>query len=483
MDTNADPEAIPRFGPIAFLLLLLVAIALRFDTYGDPNLHGDEVFYHTVGVAMHHGALPYIDVWDRKPFGLFALFWLIAFVSESALAYQIVATLFAAGTAWAIGMIARTWTGTRGAFLAGLLYLLYLKPLQGFGGQSPVFYNLFIALAALLVLRALRALREGRVPRSVPLAMLVAGLGITIKTTALAEAAFLGLFAAAALWRASGPARTLRHAAGWALIGAAPTLAIAGTYWALGHFAEYWHAMVTSNLSKPPHWPTSLMRLRTIAVLLAPAAVLALLGLLRQSRERGFVVAWIAAAVVGLWSMPNFYIHYAMPLVVPLCIAAAAFLARGLVGGAVVGVLAVIALRAAPPQFGHAPASAAAIDRLVQDVKTHHGKGPLLIYDAPPQLYMLTDRHFTTPLVFPTHLSHLIEKDTSHLSTLGETLRVLTLRPGVVVMAVPPRNGPVNEETHQRVLAYVGGHCRLVDIVPTLEWQRTDMIAVWGDCR
>ena len=49
-------------------------------------------------------------------------------------------------------------------------------------------------------------------------------------------------------------------------------------------------------------------------------------------------------------------------------------------------------------------------------------------------------------------------------------------------MAVPPRNGPVNEETHRLVLAYVGTHCRLIKIVPTLERQRTDMIAVWGDC-
>ena len=479
---TAPPQAHARYGAAPFLLLLLVAAVLRFDTFGDPNLHGDEVFYQTVGVAMHHGALPYVDVWDRKPFGLFALFWLIAAFSEGPLAYQLVATLFVASTAWAIGAIARTWTTRRGAVLAGLLYLLYLKPLQGFGGQSPVFYNLFIAIAALLVLRALPALRQGKVPRSVPLAMLIAGLGITLKTTALAEAAFLGLFACFALWRAGGSALALRHAFAWTLIGAAPTLALAGAYWAMGHCSEYWHAMVASNLAKPPHWPTSLMRLKIMATLLSPAAALAVLGLLRQERERGFVAAWIVAAIIGLWSMPNFYIHYAMPLVVPLCVAAAAFLARGLVGVIAIAVLAAVSLAGAPPKPGHARASAAAIERLVSRIGAHRGTGPLLLYDAPPQLYMRTGRSFTTPLVFPTHLSHLVEKDTSHLSTMAETERVLALRPGVVVMAVPPRNGPVNEATHQRVLAYVGRHCRLVDVAPTLEWQRTDMIAVWGDC-
>lgn len=483
MYTAENPPS-PRNGLPSFLLLLLVTLALRFDALGDPNLHGDEVFYHTVGVAMHHGALPYVDVWDRKPFGLFAVFWLIAAFSEHVLAYQIVAALFAAGTAWAVAAIARHWTSARGSLLAGVLYLLYLKPLQGFGGQSPVLYNLFMALAALLVFRALPALREGRVPASVPAAMLLAGTGITLKTTALAEAAFLGLFAAWTLWRAvPDKARVLRQAALWALIGAAPTLVIALAYWLNGHFAEYWHAMVTSNLSKPPHWPTSMARLKIMAALLVPAMVLALLGLLRQESERGFVIAWIVAAVIGLWSMPNFYLHYAMPLAVPLCLAAAAFLARGLIGIAIVLVLAALSLNALPPKIGHAARSAAAIDRLVRAIETHRGPGPLFLYDAPPQLYVRTGQPFVTPLVFPTHLSQLTEKDTSHLSTLAETRRVLALRPGAVAMAASPRNSPANLQTRALVMAYVGANCRLVDMVDTPEWLKSDMIAVWGDCR
>jgi hypothetical protein len=80
-------------------------------------------------------------------------------------------------------------------------------------------------------------------------------------------------------------------------------------------------------------------------------------------------------------------------------------------------------------------------------------------------------------------LSHGIEKDVSHLSTLAETRRVLALRPGAVVMAEPIRNGPVNEETHRLVLAYVGQHCRLIEAVPVPERLKTDIIIVWGDCR
>ena len=489
-----------RHPALHLALLLLVAVVLRWDTFGDPNMHGDEVFYQTVGVAMHQGAVPYFDVWDRKPFGLFALSWLIALFSQDMLAFQIAACLFAAGTAWCIARIARELmlpaaspqeqeresgiARSIGPLLAGIVYLLWLSPLQGFGGQSPVFYNLFIALSALLVVRSLPALHEGRVPRAVLVAMAMAGIGITIKTSALFEAAFLGLFAAWALWRSgTGMGRTLNHAAGWALLGAAPALAIAIGFLAMGHWAEYWHAMFTSNLSKETHWPTSLARLKFMALALSPIALFFALGLMRLSGEaRRFVLAWLGAALLGLAAVPNFYLHYALPLLVPLCVAASGFFNRGIVGTVAVGLLAFLSLTIAPHKPGHAKQSAAAINKLESLVRTHIGNGPLLLYDAPPQLYVRTGQPFITPLVFPTHLSHALEKDVSHLPTLAETQRVLSLKPGAVVMAHPLRNAPANDETHKLVLAYVGQHCQLAGVIPTPERQRTDRIAVWGDC-
>jgi hypothetical protein len=504
------PSTLARHPAVVFAILLLAALLLRGDTFGDPNLHGDEVFYSTVGIAMHHGAVPYVDIWDRKPLGLFLIFYLIAFISEAPLAYQLAATLFAAATAWCIAAIAkelhpradggigpdRTLRGVRGprlggdsprqgGLLAGLAYLLWLAPLQGFGGQSPVFYNLFIALAALLVLRARPALCAGRVPPGAGVAMLLAGIGITIKTTAVVEAVFLGLYAATIFRRGAGARRALRTATLWAIIGAAPALIIAGTYWAIGHWPEYWHAMFTSNVSKPPYWLSSLYRLRIMLIFLAPILLVAAFGLLSpESRARGFVLGWIAAAVGGLCVMPNFYLHYALPLLVPLCVAASGFLGRGAIGFGTAAGLAAMSLWIAPPfQYGHAQQSREAMNALEQAVRRHIGDGPLLVYDGPPQLYTRTGQPFITPLVFPTHLSQLIEKDVSHLSTLGETKRVLAQRPGAVVMAVTIRNGPVNEETHALVLAYVNEHCRRVAAVPTPERQRTDLIAVWGDCR
>ena len=479
------PTTVFQRSAVQFALLLVLAVVLRFDTFGDPNLHGDEMFYQTVGVAMHHGATPYVDVWDRKPFGLFLIYYLIAFISSAPLAYQLVATLFVAATAWAIARITARWTSVQGSLLAAVAYLLWLAPLQGYGGQSPVFYNLFIAMAALLVLTALPALQKGAVPKSTYAAMALAGFGITVKTSALFEACFLGIYALIAL-RQSGLSltRTARTGVTWAAVGAAPALIIALTYSVLGHWEEYWHAMFTSNLAKETHWPTSLMRLKFLAMALAPVGLFALIGLVRLKPEaRRFTLLWLGAAIAGLASVPNFYLHYALPILVPLCVGASTFFGKGIAGSGAAAVLAILSFSISSPfQYGRARESRAAMTQLEHAIDRHVGSGPLLLYDAPPQLYMRTGQPLITPLVFPTHLAHMIEKDVSHLSTLDETNRVLKLKPSVVVMAHPLRNGPVNEETHQLVLGYVGQNCRLIEVVPTLERQRTDMIAVWGDC-
>lgn len=469
-----------------FAVLLAVALALRGYTFGDPNLFIDEAFYFAAGNAMHHGALPYVDIWDRKPFGLFAIYYLIAGVSSSPAAYQIAATLFAALTAWTIGRIVRLWSDWLGALGAGIAYLFLLAPFQGFGGQSPVFYNLFIAVAALLIAKSAPALREGKVSTAVPLAMLGAGMAITIKSTALFEAAFLGLFALAAIWPAplSASAR-LKHGLAWALIGASPTLAIMAGYALAGHWSEYWQAMTGANLSSD-RWDaySAQIRFRLMLNALAPLLALAAFGVLElQGQARRFVLPWIVAALIGLAAFPYFHMHYALPLLVPLCVAAGAFLARKWIGPLAVVALCALAFSRSPAlDWDHTARSKAAMERLATAIQEHDGGRGLLVYEGPPFLYTMTEQPFPSPLAFPAHLYHAIERDVSHLGTLAEIKRVIASRPGVVIMTQEPRDGPLNEETYALVDAYVRANCRLVRQEEAPERLRTDKVLVWGDC-
>ena len=73
-------------------------------------------------------------------------------------------------------------TGAHGAAAAGSVYILYLGVFGGEGGQSPVFYNLLVALAAWRMIGLLKrpvfdsgALAGGAV------AMLLVGLSLQVK--------------------------------------------------------------------------------------------------------------------------------------------------------------------------------------------------------------------------------------------------------------------------------------------------------------
>ena len=469
------------------LVLALAALALRWSSFGDPDITADETFYQTVGLAMHHGALPYVDVWDRKPLGLFLIYWAVGLVSASPLAYQLAAWASAAATAYVIARIARAWSGARGGVLAGLVYLAWLSPLFGFGGQSPVFYNLLVAGAALLVLRARSRLAQGGDGgRGADAAMLLAGCAITVKTSAVFEGTYLGLVLVAASWRSFEPrAWVARRALRWALLGAAPTLLIAGYYALVGHWSEYWHAMVTANLAKGGDWASGSLRLAMLWRLMVPVVTAAAVGLvLMKPAQRSFPAGWLLAAVIGLAAIPNFYPHYALPLLVVLCACAAPVLDRGLTGLVAALLLGGLAIHAETPfRPGQADRSARTFDELAGAIRAHDGGHGLLVYAGPAQLYPLTGNPFPTPLAFETHLSQTSERNVSHLDTVAEVRRVLAARPGAVVVPVSVRNGPAIPETWALVNGYVRANCRPVLQRHVEDWLLADDLVVWGDCR
>jgi hypothetical protein len=298
---------------------------------------------------------------------------------------------------------------------------------------------------------------------------------------------FLGLFALAAIWRSplSVTAR-LRQGTSWALIGALPALAIMAGYALAGHWNEYWQAMTGANLSAE-RWDaySAQIRFRLMLNALAPLLALAAFGVLElQGPARRFVLPWIGAALIGLAAFPYFHMHYALPLLVPLCVAAGAFLNRKWIGPlALVAICALSFSRSPALDWDHTARSRAAMERLATAIRKHGSERGLLVYEGPPFLYTLAGRPFPSPLAFPAHLYHGIEKDVSHLNTLSEVTRVIASRPGVVVMTVEPRDGPLNEETYAVLDDYVRTNCRLVAREEAPERLRADQVLVWGDCR
>jgi hypothetical protein len=466
------------------LAIFALALALRIATFGDPNLYVDDAFYALVGQRMHEGALPYVDVWDRKPLGLFLIYAGIAGISASAWAYQIAAWLFAAATGVVAGRIVEALTGSRaGGLRAGLAYVLLLGPIDGYGAQSPVFYSLFVALAALLVVRQQPGQAASRRDFA---AMLLCGLALTIKQTTLFEGAFLGCWILFRLHQSGArPARLIRDGALLALTGALPTLLIAAGYAASGHWDAWWNAMVTSNLAKAS-LPAEAIRSQAASILVrtAPIWVLAAIGLATAARNRAFVTGWIVFALLGFLSVPNFFVHYALPLMLPLSVAAGVVFARTDHGRiAFLVTMALCLFWWHPTNRDHARKSIASTDALAAAVRAHAGDRDLFVYDGPPALYDLTGKRFLSPLVFPDHLNHANELNVAGIDTNAEIARVLALRPGAVVLSPRPRNQPANAKGLAMVTRYARAQCRLVASETSYAMEQEFPIEVWGDCR
>ena len=148
---------------LAALLILAVAVATRIVAWWNPVPHVDDQFYLLAGQELIDGHWPYVDVWDRKPLGLFLIYAAIAWIGGgSMVALNFIATAFAAATAWVVRAIGLRFASPAGATLGALAYLFTIPLVGGQTGQSPVFYNLLMAGAGWLLI-------DGAAERSAPL--------------------------------------------------------------------------------------------------------------------------------------------------------------------------------------------------------------------------------------------------------------------------------------------------------------------------
>lgn len=464
---------------IAGAILLVAAFLLRSAQFGNPINGLDEQFYLLVGDRMWHGALPYVDLWDRKPVGLFVLFAGIrALGGEGVIQAQIVASLFAVVTAGIVTAWAKRAVGWIPATMAGVAYLTMLQALWGGTTQTPVFYNLPIAIAAWLVSdwRPERGLGRALV------AMLLAGVAVQIKTTAAIQGAFLGLWL---LWQLRLDWRLIPLA----LAAAAPTLAAGGFYATIGHFHDWWFATVQSQFLKSGTTGTAAtVRLREFAGLLGPVLAIGLVGLARATRffrtwgsTTLFLAGWLAAALTEALVIGGFWPHYALPVAVPAAILAArAFAAPRWGKWAFVVIAAFPAIDAIVldriTAIDERAIAAATLAAIPADVKTRG----LFIYEGPVAYYQLTQAKLVTRYAFTDHL-----RSSAEAPALGEDASValraaLGHQPGTIITLDPSLWRERNRANDAILAAYLTAHYQMVARFPHRHYSTgREWLIVW----
>jgi hypothetical protein len=470
--------------------LFAVALVIRAPRIGDPAISIDEQFYLLVADRMWHGALPYVDIWDRKPIILFLIYAALRPLSpDGIVAYQIGALLFATATAFVIVVIAQRFASLRGACLAGVAYLLYLPLLDGAGGQGPVFYNLLMALGALEIIRAGEDGDSASIWRHGLRCMICVGLAIQVKYTAAIEGVAFGLWLIWLLVQRQGGSvwRIVPPALSWAMMALAPTLVVTAFYILIGHGWEFAQANFLSAFQR--HQPadfSSLIFLVPSAEKLAPLAVLAAYSGLKLARSttaegpRAFLALWTAFAVAGACAIGNFFDQYALPLLVPVTIVCAPALADAVVGTIATAALGVLALLASTG-FYERPRSfdQSRIAAMVEAAQPYAERGCIYIYNGPVIVYLLTHSCLPTRYSAPDHLSTAGEaRATDATRSMAE---LLAGRPSAIFFADLPYYLPRNAETAAMLTATLARDYPRTAILPDLFPPRQQMFYVRND--
>jgi hypothetical protein len=450
------PLALPRSAATQALLLLVAALVTRGALFGNPLIYGDEGFYLLVGDRMVQGMWPFVDIFDRKPVGLFLIFAAIRSVGgDGILLYQLAATLCAAATAFVATRIARRFCSPGAAFAGGLLYLVWLVVFDGGGGQASVWYALPMAGAGLLAIDGIRERR--RLSRRGAAAMLLVGIAMQIKYTAMFEGVFFALALLRAGWLAGRPLpRLARDAVLWIALALLPTATALAVYVAAGHGEAFVFANFVSIFGQgdPDTAATNAVKLAQAAALASPLVWLATRGGWRAWPA----LEWTAIALIAVLMMGTAEQHYFIPVMLPLSIAAAAGLddrrggmawRRGIailtIGLALATLVTTLRIR----QRG-TPAQAMTLARMIGD----RPAGCLFGFNSEPILYYLTRSCLPTRYVFRSHLGQTSEAHGIDADPVAESARILAHDPGVIVIRTPkPTTNPATQGLVLRAVA------------------------------
>lgn len=434
-------------GLATLAVLALVTVATRWLWFTDPVADFDEQIYSLIGWRMTHGDLPFVEVWDRKPFGLFAIFaaahWLFG---PEPLAYQFVACLFALGGGLLVYALARDLVDRVSATIAGSLYLMLIAAYGSYSAQSEIFH-------VPLMLAMLWLVRDPRRPdalKRATLAMLLGGIALQIKYTVLPQCLFFGGYALYGEWRAGAtPMRLAKRAVVYAVAGLLPTAAVAVLYLWAGHFEEFWFANFVSFFERTPA-PGGRFR-PDLFLALTPLALLIGLGLyaaLRLNRPRDWrtyslFAGWTLAAIGTVLLPATIYLYYygalvpaAVLMAIPLIDVRAParfFPAAALLFGA--GYILDL-----PHRYIHSQNERRTEARLSAAIAPYVGSSRdcLYVFDGPAVLYRTTGTCRPTRYLYPDHLNNGLEVHSLEVDQPTEIARILAGRPGAIVTANHP---------------------------------------------
>ncbi len=453
------------------MLMVATALITRLPFFGHPAADFDEQLYSLIGQQMQHGLLPYVDLWDRKPLGLFLIYrFAHAMGGDGPLAYQTLAFIVCLIGGFQIWRLAQLITDKTTAAFVSPLYPALMAVFDCQSSQSEIFFvPLLMAMAQLLLAASRQSPPVAR--RYCMIAMALGGMALQIKYTALFQCLFFGVGALGVLHRnGTSRFRLVANAGIFAALGILPTGLAAGFYAWKQHFGDFYFANfqsigLRSAMPLSQNWGQLLL----FAI---PAIAIVFGGIVSRHRlSQGaprslwqLSLVWLGFSFAGFFMVSTIYFYYYAALIPATILAGlplfdsnrrAGSIALAIVlGGMVIGYNPLSRLTVAN-------ADHASLQRMAQRIAPHVGpiSHCLYVFDGPTALYRLTRSGLPTRLIYPDHLNNVLEARALPVDPVHEVIRIFAQRPGVVVISPDPVTAQ-NPATNAAVARELAEHYR-----------------------
>jgi hypothetical protein len=318
--------------------------------------------------------------------------------------------------------------------------------------------------------------------------MLLCGLAMSIKPVAVVEGAAFGL---AFLWlvirRGATPAVVATTAIAMIAVALLPLILPYLAYALAGDDARdaFVYANFVSIFEKDSFGiKAKLAGLAFFLIYALPLLGLATIGI-KDCWVRGgggvqarLLLAWLGAAFLGYLAVPHFFDHYALPLLVPLSVAAAFAFARRAGRLYALGLLMFCLIQGAVIDVAGNRATITQFNVLTERINQARGEGCIYLADGPTWLYKSTNACRLTSYLFPDHLNLYVERDAVGVDPRTELVRIFALRPAVVVTQDSER-GKHNPATQRILRDELSRNYRVIYRVPTDGPQLLATVRVW----
>ncbi|MEP3421892.1 MAG: hypothetical protein ABJN35_09180 [Erythrobacter sp.] len=475
---NLRPAVLDRQLATA-ICIVLIAILIRAPYLGDPAADPDEQLYSVMGQAWLVGDMPYRDIWDRKPPGLFALFAGFHWIGgPSPLAYQIPGIVATAVSALMIHKLAQKIGTPFGAVVVALLFLLNIPLFFMHLGQSETFLGPILLLQLIWIRRVFSSDDRAKVFRSLCAIMALGGAALQIKYSVLPFCALLAVLAAVRLWQMRfGFMLTAASLMFFSILGLLPTILFAAYFASQGEFEAFFFANFISIFLRSEFYPllaeTNIHKLSTAAF---PLGAFALLSTVTAHRMRAridvplflLIAAFTAVGAFSLVMLGSPFVHY-FGLTLPfICLMSASFFSyhrsHRIFGG--VALLLALACASFAEQIEHSSSHRAAVTALVADIEAHVPADEcIFIFDGPTILYASANRCIPTKFAFSPHLTSHHERSALNVDPASETARIMAEEPGAILVTDAFKTGQFLPETRDLVHAGIVSGYVLADTV------------------